>query len=220
MHNKIQALFRRAAAKIPTQNLKRLLFGLGGAKIENEAVLHAGAFVGSGCEVGERANIGCDAFLGQNVLVGNGAIVGDGAKLNNLELGANSHIEMRIVCIGARQKQIKIGRHCYIGVGALLDHSSNISIGDFVHIAGPGTALHTHSSVKMALEGVEFDQDRREYGEIKIGDHTWIGGHVTIYPGVTIGDHCVILPNSVVHKDVPPYTMAGGVPMKFIKKTN
>jgi len=46
----------------------------------------------------------------------------------------------------------------------------------------------------------------------------YINGNCTIYPGVTIHHHSVIAPNSAVTKDIPPYTLVGGVPAAKIKK--
>lgn len=50
-----------------------------------------------------------------------------------------------------------------------------------------------------------------------VGHDVWIGGHSIVLNGVTIGDGAVIAANSVVMKDVEPYTIVGGVPAKFIK---
>jgi acetyltransferase-like isoleucine patch superfamily enzyme len=55
-------------------------------------------------------------------------------------------------------------------------------------------------------------------GDVTIGNDVWIATGVTILSGVTIGDGAVVGANSLVIKDVPPYTMVGGVPAKVIKK--
>ncbi len=55
-------------------------------------------------------------------------------------------------------------------------------------------------------------------GDIVIGNDVWIGGNVTILPGVNIGDKAVIAAGAVVTKDVPDNTVAGGVPAKVIKE--
>ncbi|HBZ72516.1 MAG TPA: hypothetical protein DEP35_23375 [Deltaproteobacteria bacterium] len=47
---------------------------------------------------------------------------------------------------------------------------------------------------------------------ITLGDHVWITSDVTILRGVSIGDHCVIGARSVVTRDIPPHTMARGIP--------
>lgn len=58
---------------------------------------------------------------------------------------------------------------------------------------------------------------RGSFPPIIVGDGTWIGANVTVLGGVTIGAGCVVAAGSVVTKDVPPHTLVGGVPAKFIK---
>ena len=55
-------------------------------------------------------------------------------------------------------------------------------------------------------------------GNILVGSDVWIGNGATIMSGVMIGDGAVIATKAVVTKDVPPYTIVGGVPAKVIKK--
>ena len=52
---------------------------------------------------------------------------------------------------------------------------------------------------------------------VVIEDNVWIGGNVSIFPGVTIGANSVIGAGSVVVKDVPPNTVAAGNPCKAIR---
>jgi len=54
--------------------------------------------------------------------------------------------------------------------------------------------------------------------DVVISDDVWIGANAVILPGVTIGRHAVIAAGAVVTKDVPDYTVVGGVPAKVIKK--
>jgi len=56
------------------------------------------------------------------------------------------------------------------------------------------------------------------YGPIQICKYARIGASVTITPGVTVGEGAVVAAGSLVNKDVPPYTMVGGVPAKQIKE--
>lgn len=51
-----------------------------------------------------------------------------------------------------------------------------------------------------------------------IGHDCWIGARVTILPGVTIGNYCVVAAGSVVTKDVPDYTVVAGIPARVVKK--
>jgi acetyltransferase-like isoleucine patch superfamily enzyme len=52
---------------------------------------------------------------------------------------------------------------------------------------------------------------------VRIGKYTWIGGNSTILPGVTVGEGAIIGAGSVVTHDIPPYSVAVGVPAKVIK---
>ena len=55
-------------------------------------------------------------------------------------------------------------------------------------------------------------------GDTVVGNDVWIGQNVTVLPGVKIGDGAIIGANSVVSKDVPPYCIVGGNPIKNICK--
>lgn len=55
-------------------------------------------------------------------------------------------------------------------------------------------------------------------GDTIIGNDVWIGNSVTIMPGIKIGDGAIIGTNSLVTKDVEPYTIVGGNPAKVIRK--
>ena len=54
-------------------------------------------------------------------------------------------------------------------------------------------------------------------GPIIIGNDVWIGANTVVLDGVCIGTGSVIAAGSVVHKDVPPFTIVAGVPAKFLK---
>lgn len=55
-------------------------------------------------------------------------------------------------------------------------------------------------------------------GDIVIGNDIWIGYEAIVLSGVTIGDGAIIGARAVVTKDVPPYTIVGGIPAKQIRK--
>ena len=55
-------------------------------------------------------------------------------------------------------------------------------------------------------------------GDIVVGNDVWIGYEAVVLSGVTIGDGAIIGTRAVVTKDVPPYTIVGGIPAKPIRK--
>jgi acetyltransferase-like isoleucine patch superfamily enzyme len=54
-------------------------------------------------------------------------------------------------------------------------------------------------------------------GAVYIGKNVWIGDKASIMPGVTIGEGCIVGANTVVTKDVPPYSVVVGSPAKIVK---
>jgi acetyltransferase-like isoleucine patch superfamily enzyme len=54
-------------------------------------------------------------------------------------------------------------------------------------------------------------------GRIVLHEGVWIGANATITAGVTVGRYAIVAAGAVVNRDVPPYTVVGGVPAHFIK---
>jgi len=91
---------------------------------------------------------------------------------------------------------------------------ARITIGNFVMI-GPRV------SFEVAGHGLVFRENKGRgaiYKDIVVKDKVWIGAGAIILQGVTIGEGSVVAAGAVVTKDVPPYTIVGGVPAKVIKK--
>lgn len=109
--------------------------------------------------------------------------------------------------------KLNIGKFCSIACGAkFLFNSAN----------------HTMSSLStypFPLFFEEWDLKREDVtsswdnkGDIVIGNDVWIGYEAVILAGVTIGDGAIIGTRAVVTRDVPPYTIVGGIPAKPIRK--
>ena len=71
---------------------------------------------------------------------------------------------------------------------------------------------------EWGLEGKDIRQAWENKGDIVIGNDVWIGYQAVILAGVTVGDGAIIGSRAVVTRDVPPYTIVGGVPAKPIRK--
>lgn len=161
-----------------------------------------------------------NVILGPDVELSGGNTIGSGARISRILVGKNTQFDQGVVCTGLGNGKISIGRECYIGINNILDWSDNIIIGDYVQIAGPTTALWTHSGALMCMNSVNLSNTSKEFrptSPIKIESNVYIGGNCTIYPGVTVGHHSIIAPNSAVTKNVQSYTMVGGVPAREIK---
>ena len=90
-----------------------------------------------------------------------------------------------------------------------------ITIGDYVH-TGANVMMIAFNHGFYTRDIPTKQQDYLE-APIVIGNDVWIGGGSIILAGVTIGDGAVIAAGAVVNKDVPAYTIVGGVPAKILK---
>jgi len=109
--------------------------------------------------------------------------------------------------------RLVVGRFCSIACGAKFIFTS---------------ANHTHKSLSTytfplfyedwGLDVKDITTAWDNKGDIIVGNDVWIGYEAIIMSGVTIGDGAIIGTRALVTKDVPPYTVVGGIPAKTIKK--
>jgi acetyltransferase-like isoleucine patch superfamily enzyme len=115
----------------------------------------------------------------------------------------------------------KIGEGTWIGPFCIIDGSGGLTIGEACDISS-GTQIYTHSSMERCIRGAKIDErgqidrDAIERKPVSIGDHTFIGPHVTILMGVHIGSRCVVGAGSVVTKSVPDNSIVVGVPATVV----
>lgn len=109
--------------------------------------------------------------------------------------------------------KLKIGKFCSIACGA-----------KFLFTSANHT-LRSLSTYPFPIFFEEWGLDAKNIceawdnkGDIVIGNDVWIGFEAVILSGVTIGDGAIIGTRAVVTKDVPPYTIVGGIPAKPIRK--
>lgn len=154
-----------------------------------------------------------------------GLTIGDGCQVNalckggitfgdNVSLGSGTIIE----CTGVIRElgqSLRIGSHVGFAQNCFLEVRGDITIGDDC-IFGPGVSLaaenHNFNDTKIPIRC----QGATRKG-ITIGKDCWIGTRAIILDGVTIGEGCVIAAGAVVNKDIPPYSVAGGIPARVIK---
>ena len=109
-------------------------------------------------------------------------------------------------------KNISIGRDVFINSGCHFQDQGGITIGD--------GSLIGHNVVLATINHALSPSQKRKnlYAPITIGSNVWIGSNAVILQGVTIGEWAVVAAGAVVTKDVPPYTVVGGIPAKVMKK--
>ena len=115
---------------------------------------------------------------------------------------------------------ITIGSNCNIGIQSHITAINNITIGNNV-LTGPRVLItdNSHGNSKMAeTDTAPLFRSLHSAGPVIIEDNVWIGEGAMIMPNVHIGKGAIVAANSVVTHNIPPYTMAGGVPAKVIKK--
>jgi acetyltransferase-like isoleucine patch superfamily enzyme len=119
---------------------------------------------------------------------------------------------------GAIGAGLKVGDHSNIGPFAYIGCSGFISIGNNVMIS-PRVSIYAENHVFDNPEILMKEQGVTQ-APVIIEDDCWIASNSIILAGVTIGKGSVIAAGSVVTKDIPPYSVAAGVPAKVIKQMN
>lgn len=108
---------------------------------------------------------------------------------------------------------IEIGMNFYSDVGLTILDQGKVIIGDHV-ILGPHvniyTANHPFNEIER-MKGLEYAKP------VIIHNNVWIGGNVTILPGVKINEGAIIGAGSVVTEDIAPYVIAAGNPCRIIR---
>ncbi|MFC5652866.1 acyltransferase [Paenibacillus solisilvae] len=136
-----------------------------------------------------------------------------------IEIGEHSMVAVGVLLQG----NVQIGKRCSIqaysnivGYGTTEDLSGQITIGNDVRIASHAIIIagnHRFDDLNRPI-----CEQGGDLAPITIEDDVWIAGRVNITAGVTIGKGSVIGGGSVVTRDIPPYSIAVGIPAKVIKK--
>jgi lipopolysaccharide O-acetyltransferase len=148
------------------------------------------------------------------VSMGAGFHAGDGLWLEAVSKYCSQEFSPRIV-IG---EDVSVGNWTHIAATHYVEIGSNVLMGSKVLITdhNHGQYSTTHSSPHMAPILRPLDGDRR----VVIGQNVWLGDGVVVTPGSSIGAGSVIGANSVVRGNIPPSSIAAGVPAKVIKTFN
>ena len=139
-----------------------------------------------------NSSLGYNTFLSKNI------------GMINSYLGDYSYINSDTFLINT-----KIGKFCSIG--------SNVKFGLGKH---PTNFVSTHPAFYANNKPFRTFSDKvyiKEFDDIIVGNDVWVSRDVIIMGGINIGDGAVVAAGAVVTKDVPPYSIVGGVPAKILK---
>lgn len=187
----------------------------------------------AGAEVHPSAEIEGSVWLGEQVTIGPNVRIKI-ARPGHLAIGAYSTVHENVTIEG---RDIEIGQEAWIlpgaiiGGGSCFERQSSLRAGHFLHMGrdsfintarpvrigsevglGTGTKLYTHGAYLSALDGFPV-----AFGEVTLGDRVWLPGAV-VNPGVSIGSDVVVGVGSVVTRDIPPGSLAGGIPAKVLRE--
>ena len=143
-------------------------------------------------------------LIGSNkISIGDGCIIEKGLQLE--AWGENS--------------KITIGNNCLIRANSHITAYTSITIGDDF-LSGTNILISDNSHGDSTMNDMAIPPRQRPIkskGEIIIGKKVWLGNNVSILSSVIIGDGAIIGANSVVTRDIPPYSVAVGCPAKIVK---
>lgn len=144
-----------------------------------------------------------------------------------IRIGDNCDLpDCRLYAVG--DGSIEIGNFTTIRYNSKLSAVSKIKIGNYVIISN-NVRIYDHNShptdpqtrVEMCrggFYGEAWSPVKSDNKPVIIDDNVWIGEYSTILKGVHIGQGSIVASNSVVVKDVPPYSIVAGNPAKVVKR--
>jgi acetyltransferase-like isoleucine patch superfamily enzyme len=163
-------------------------------------------------------------LIGENIAIGAHTRLDDGVMLQagsrrrpSEQVSIGDHCSIRsnaqIYALGGT---VTIGDYCSLNPGCVLYGTGGLVIGKFVRIAAHTVIVAAmHRFDRRDVPIMEQGSDAKG---IVIEDDVWIGTGVRILDGVRVGTGAIVAAGAVVVRDVPPFTIAGGVPAKTIRE--
>jgi acetyltransferase-like isoleucine patch superfamily enzyme len=134
---------------------------------------------------------------------------------SKIQLHNNIRIDRGVRILAANKANINIQDGTRIGLYTVLNGGDSISIGKKALISGfvyLQTSMHGFKNKQISVQEQGYN-----HKPVVLENDTWLGTHVVIMPGVTVGTGSVVGSNSVVTKTVLPYKVMGGIPAIELK---
>ncbi|MFE5336702.1 acyltransferase [Isoptericola sp. NPDC056573] len=147
---------------------------------------------------------------GRGYVLGERCFVSEQASVTNevLELGDRTYVAAGAYVSGT----LRAGRDCSLNPYTVV--RGDVRLGDAVRIGSHTSVLGFNHSMEPELE---VHRQPLTSAGITVGDDVWIGSHVVVLDGVTVGDKAVLAAGAVVTKDVPAGAVVGGNPARLIR---
>jgi len=187
--------------------LTRLVYG--GGRVRIGKGLHTDSVPRIIVDKGCRLVIGDDVEFRRNV-----EIRVHGASV--VTIGSKVRIDRGVRVLAANSAHIDIQNGVRIGLYTVLNGGDSITIGKKALVSGfvyLQTSMHGYAARDKAVQDQGYD-----HAPVYLGDDAWLGTHVVVLPGVTIGQGGVVGSNAVVTKNVDAYQVVAGIPAKSIKE--
>jgi acetyltransferase-like isoleucine patch superfamily enzyme len=133
-----------------------------------------------------------------------------------LEIGPNTLLEPHVWITAPGDARVRIGAGTFLNIGVMVAADGLVEIGDHCMLANGCVVTDADHRFDDPTRPVTW-QGFQSHGPTRLGDNVWLGAHVVVASGVTIGDRCVIGANSVVTEDVPAGTVAAGAPARVLR---
>ncbi len=157
-----------------------------------------GAKIGAGCRIGACV----DLMLGPAV-----------ARRGRLVIGENCEFAQGVV-LHPYGGSIVLSRDIYLGQHVVIFGHGGVEIGQHTLVAMHCRIVSSAHTIPSPDKSVRSMPD--ELRATRIGVDVWLGAGVTVLGGVTIGDSCIVGAGAVVTKDLPPRSIAVGVPARVV----
>jgi acetyltransferase-like isoleucine patch superfamily enzyme len=111
--------------------------------------------------------------------------------------------------------RLVLGRNAGINAGCWINARGGVRIGDDA-ILGPYCIIHS-ANHRTSDASLPYREQGYLLASVSIGNNVWLGARVTVLPGTTIGDDAIVGAGAVVTCDIPPRTLALGVPARVVR---
>jgi acetyltransferase-like isoleucine patch superfamily enzyme len=133
-----------------------------------------------------------------------------------LELGEHVLLEPHVWLTGSAPARIRIGAGSFLNLGVMVAAVDSVEIGAHCMLANGCFVTDGNHRFDDPVEPVPW-QGFTSKGPTRLGDNVWLGAHVVVTSGVTIGERSVVGANSVVTADLPPFSIAAGSPARVLR---